>query len=254
MGAMSHTPRSSILRGASHWRTLSRDPNAPEVAAHLLSTLLARRRGRIGDSTQFLLDFASGASVLDVGVVQHTMGKVESPQWRHGILKRSASRLVGVDILAPEVQALCDRGYDVRVVDATSDVDLGERFDRVVMGDVIEHVDDPVRLLRFGARHLSPGGRILVTTPNPFFLGYLVKGLQKGTFVANAEHVTWITPSMALELGHRAGVDLVEYWHPQGDGKTPARRAAAKVLDLLGQRDAELFTAVFWYVFGAQSA
>jgi SAM-dependent methyltransferase len=234
----------------THWRTLSRDPNAPEVRAYLRDTLLSRRGDRIPDARAFLEQFTAGRSVLDIGVVQHTLGKADSPDWRHGILKRNARRLVGVDILAPEVAALNARGFDVRLVDATSDADLGERFDRVVVGDVIEHVDDPVRLLRFGARHLTPDGRMLVTTPNPFFLGYLLAGLREKTFVANAEHVTWITPSMALELAHRAGIDLVAYHHVQGEGKTPGRRAAALALGALGLRDAEPFTAVFWYVFG----
>ncbi len=235
----------------SHWRDLSRDPNAPEVRSFLREGLLARRRGRIGDARRFLEAFALDASVLDIGVVQHTLEKADSSAWRHGILKAKAQRLVGVDILAPEVEALRARGFDVRCVDATSDADLGERFDRVTIGDVIEHVDDPVRLLRFGARHLAPGGRMLVTTPNPFFLGYLLASLREGVFVANAEHVTWITPSMAMELAHRAGLELVEYWHVQGEGKTPGRRLAALALRAAGLRDAEPFTAVYWYVFGS---
>ena len=54
------------------------------------------------------------------------------------------------------------KGFDFRHVDATSDVDLGDRFDRVFIGDVIEHVNDPVALLNFAKRHLQPNGRILV--------------------------------------------------------------------------------------------
>jgi 2-polyprenyl-3-methyl-5-hydroxy-6-metoxy-1,4-benzoquinol methylase len=60
-----------------------------------------------------------------------------------------------LDILAPLVEELRGRGFNVRCVDATSDADLGERFEIVFAGDVIEHVDNAVALLRFAGRHLA---------------------------------------------------------------------------------------------------
>lgn len=237
----------------THWRELSGDPNARVVQQHLRTELLARRRGRIEDAAEFLRAFVADRTVLDVGVVQHSLEQSENPLWKHGRIRAAARRAVGVDILAPEVAELNRRGFDVRVADATSDADLGERFERVVVGDVVEHVDNPVALLRFCARHLAPAGRILCTTPNPFFVGYLRQSMKNGVFVANAEHVTWISPSMAVELGHRADLDLVEYWHVQGPGRTVARRAAVLALSALGLRDSELFTANYYYVFGRRS-
>ena len=41
-----------------------------------------------------------------------------------------------------------------------------ERFDRIVATHVLEHVDDPVRLLRGMKRWLKPKGRIIVIVPN----------------------------------------------------------------------------------------
>ncbi len=42
----------------------------------------------------------------------------------------------------------------------------GRRFDLVFLVDVIEHVRDPVELLRACREHLAPGGRLLVITPD----------------------------------------------------------------------------------------
>jgi SAM-dependent methyltransferase len=44
------------------------------------------------------------------------------------------------------------------------------RFDLVTLLDVIEHVDDDVRMLRGASDRLAPGGRILVTVPAYQFL------------------------------------------------------------------------------------
>jgi SAM-dependent methyltransferase len=52
-----------------------------------------------------------------------------------------------------------------------------ERFDLIVMGFILEHVDDPVFVLRYFRRFLAPGGRIFVAVPNAEVmnrkLGYL---------------------------------------------------------------------------------
>lgn len=40
------------------------------------------------------------------------------------------------------------------------------KFDLVVMCDVLEHVNDPVDLINFCKKHLTPDGHILVSLPN----------------------------------------------------------------------------------------
>ena len=89
----------------------------------------------------FLEAIAAGRRVLDVGVVSPGAHGAGDGKWRHGRIAAAASCL-GVDILAPEVEELRRRGFNVVAADATSDRDLGERFD-VVSGDVIEHVSRP---------------------------------------------------------------------------------------------------------------
>ncbi len=42
----------------------------------------------------------------------------------------------------------------------------GEVFDIVVMGDVLEHLDDHASILKIAVELLAPDGRLLVTVPN----------------------------------------------------------------------------------------
>lgn len=238
-----------LNRDLRSWRDISPDPNAPEVREYLRATLLSARQGRIQDANDLLMDFVRDQSVLDIGVVAHTIEQSYDPRWRHQLIKNASASLVGVDIVEEAVNQLRERGYDVRVADATSGADLGQRFGRVVIGDVIEHVDNPVALLRFAARHLEPGGLVLCSTPNPFYAGSLMDLLRDGVFIANAEHVSWITPTMALELGQRAGLRLTRYWHAQKAGGTLLRRLGMQTLGVLRWRDSELWCRTFLYVF-----
>ncbi len=46
-------------------------------------------------------------------------------------------------------------------------MDLGETYDVIVAGDIIEHLSNPGRFLGAVSRHLNKEGVFLVTTPNP---------------------------------------------------------------------------------------
>ena len=228
-----------------HWSRISSDPVSSQVQQAVKRTLAARRRGFIPCYEAYLEWAIRGLRVLDVGAVEHDWSHINSAEWKHRRLKTWAGYLVGIDILAEKAAVLSQSGFDIRCVDATSDSDLGERFDVVVIGDVIEHVDDPVALLRFARRHMTLEGRIIVKTPNPYWWRFIWRNYREGTLVANAEHLRWVSPSMALEMGHRAGLDLAGYLYLGSSQKT---RALAWILDKLGDT-AEMVSYDFVYEF-----
>jgi 2-polyprenyl-3-methyl-5-hydroxy-6-metoxy-1,4-benzoquinol methylase len=194
------------------WTRFSDDPNNSAAKAAVHQYLLAVRRVH-GDRElmEFIESLVAGKSVLDIGVVEHSARYFDQPGWRHGRIARLAQRCLGVDILEPLVKELNSRGYNVVCADATSDVDLGERFDVAFIGDVLEHVSDPTALLRFAGRHLNAGGRIYATTPNPFSRKFYRRFRREGTPIVNLDHLCWITPTQALEIGRRAGSPLLAY-------------------------------------------
>lgn len=191
------------------WTRISDDPNNSSAKAEVRALLPTLRRIHTDtDLTGFVERAAAGKRVLDIGMAAHSLRHVDDPNWRHGKIARAAARCLGIDILESLVELIRGRGFDVRVVDATSDADVGERFDLVFIGDVIEHVDNPAALLRFAARHLAPGGRILAATPNPFSRKFCRQFVGRGDMVVNLDHVAWFTPTMALELARRSGLAL----------------------------------------------
>jgi SAM-dependent methyltransferase len=194
------------------WTQLSDDPNDAAAKDAVRRYLGSVRQVHLNvDLLQFIESLARGRSVLDIGVVEHSARYFDRPGWRHGHIARCAKRCLGVDIIEPLVKELNARGYNVVCADATSDQDLGERFELVFLGDILEHVNDPSRLLRFAGRHLAPQGRVIATTPNPFSRKFYRRFRVDGTPIVNLDHVRWITPTHALEMGRRAGLGLVAY-------------------------------------------
>jgi 2-polyprenyl-3-methyl-5-hydroxy-6-metoxy-1,4-benzoquinol methylase len=79
----------------------------------------------------------------------------------------SKDRIYGLDLSEQHVKRLSQRGYQVyqRRVEDCSEIPAGS-IDLVTMFHVIEHVADPARVLRKIATWLSPGGALVVETPN----------------------------------------------------------------------------------------
>lgn len=80
-------------------------------------------------------------------------------------------------------------------------------FDVLTMMEVLEHVFEPVDLLRHCARALRPGGVLYLTTPNWGSLSRRLIG--KDWFPISRDHVAYFQPSTVRDALRRAGLEPV---------------------------------------------
>src|SRR5438093_1477988 len=114
------------------WQHYSQDPNAPALYSLRRKALSeARASTLLDDRIEYLCRLATGKSVLDIGIVEHTSDARYHPGWLHGHLARCAARCLGVDVLQDEVNTLRTRGYNVLCADITQGP-LSEQFDLIV--------------------------------------------------------------------------------------------------------------------------
>lgn len=77
-------------------------------------------------------------------------------------------RCTGIDVSTASAAAARAKGFDVREA-AFADLDrvLGptDRFDAVVLSHVLEHVADPLAVMRTLQQRLKPGGRLMTAAP-----------------------------------------------------------------------------------------
>jgi len=192
------------------WTKLSSNPNDASTVEKVHRYLQGIRVVERMDYLDWLMKKVRDKKCLDVGAIEHNLEYVKLPRWKHKLIKENAKKVVGVDILEKYAQKLNKNGFDIRICDATSNEHLGEKFELVILGDIIEHVLNPVRLLKFAIRHMEDGGEIIVKTPNPYYINNIKKSIKDKPNV-NLEHVMWITPTMMMEIARRADCYLNEY-------------------------------------------
>lgn len=148
--------------------------------------------------------------ILDVGCARHSRA---NRAWGnlHAELHRRYldAEIIGIDNDEKAVNCMDNPGYDVRKVDAMS-MEWREPFDAIVAGDLIEHLANLGRFLHHAALALRPGGRIIVSTPNPAGYRYVLRAAA-GNWTSPG-HTCWIDPQQMGNLAEHAGLEVSD-WH-----------------------------------------
>jgi len=187
-----------------------------------------RRAPFVVDRAALLEALARGRRVLDLGAADASHLDVHRAvgEWLHARLAAVASACVGVDLDRAAVERLRAEGWDVRHGDVTS-LQLGETFDVVVAGELIEHVTDAGALLDACARHLTPGGLLVLSTPNAFALHAspgILSPLVRNRGI-HPDHVAWYCATTLEQLLARQGWGPIEIGYGASPSTSLAKRA-----------------------------
>lgn len=81
--------------------------------------------------------------------------------------------------------------------------------DTIILGGVIEHLENPIKALKEMNRVLKPNGVLLMETPNPYFLPVIVSDwLMNLRFYFEDTHVTLFPRRVMLKNLWNTGFDL----------------------------------------------
>lgn len=168
--------------------------SAAENNSHALMLRLIPAAGRVldvGCATGYL-----GAALMDRGC---TVAGVELDP----VAAERAAAILGEVLVA-----------DLETVDLVAHFGP-ESFDTVVLGDVLEHLRDPLRLLRGAMPLLRPGGSVVISVPNVTH-GDLRLALLQGRWeyrdrgLLDRTHLHFFTRASLLQLLEDAGLVAVD--------------------------------------------
>lgn len=148
--------------------------------------------------------------VLDIGCVHHDIDNTNSKEWMHGQIHEVADSVLGVDYLESEVETLAGRGYNIIVGDVNNPLPINQKFDVIVVGNLIEHLSSFSGLMDNINRLLTGGGVALISTANPFYREQYFYSALKNDIMVNPEHTCWIDPITLDQLARRFSLATVE--------------------------------------------
>lgn len=150
--------------------------------------------------------------------------------------KRQKCRVVGIE-LDPEAAAIARKRIDaVYRGDVREIVEiLDEKFDWIIGGDIVEHLDEPWSFLADLRDVAEPGGHLLLSIPNLAHAS-LINDLLQGRFdyvymgLTCVGHVRFFTRQSIEDMLTIAGWIVVEV-APQDLVQTPAREELMRALE-----------------------
>jgi 2-polyprenyl-3-methyl-5-hydroxy-6-metoxy-1,4-benzoquinol methylase len=162
-----------------------------------------------------IVELTHGPHVLHVGCCNNRrpLTDGEWADWAHQALVDAGFDVLGCDINDEGLAWMREYGYDVVHMDAEH-LESERRFDSIVAGELIEHIDNPGLFLAGCARLLEPGGRLVLSTPNPFSAFYSLIFLKGGNGRPfHPEHTGWFCGQTLSQRLERAGFQVEEVRH-----------------------------------------
>ena len=162
-----------------------------------------------GSSHALILEMMAGmppSRVLDLGCSGGLLAER---------MRAAGHHVVGID--AVEVPGVRERTDVFVTADLEAEIPsaVGDRFDLVVAGDIIEHLSRPAAMLRQIGRLLRPGGQLLLSVPN-FGHWYPRTRVLVGSFgydrrgILDDTHLRFFTRATLRRLVQRSGFDVLE--------------------------------------------
>lgn len=150
----------------------------------------------------YIIPLIKNKKVLDLGFLGEDKS-VDFSNLHNLVLKYSKKSSLGVDIHHKRIDYLKSKGNNVLTDDVTQlneVIKLNKKFEVILCGELIEHVDDLGAFLDTLKKPLSAKGIIIITTPNIFSLRHMMRHLFLGQ-----ESPFWKDRQSEIRYGHVVG-------------------------------------------------
>ena len=145
--------------------------------------------------------YIKNKTVLDLGFLGENSNRRFS--YLHEFILKNAKEVYGIDINKERIEELKNEGYNV-IYDDVQKLEnlakLNKKFDVIVAGELIEHLENPGLFLDNIKQFLNKEGILIITTPNMFSLRYILRHTILGQ-----ESPYWENRSAEVKYGHVIG-------------------------------------------------
>ena len=162
---------------------------------------------------EYILNKSQKKNVLHIGCTDfpYTEKRIIKGELLHQKITDVSNNCVGIDLSEEGVSICKQHGLDnIVIADAEklSKYGLG-KFEIIIAGEVLEHVNNPGLFLSESKKSLDDGGLLVITVPNAFFVVRIVR-LLFGKEDVHPDHVAYYSEKTLLELLRRYGYACTE--------------------------------------------
>jgi hypothetical protein len=178
-------------------------------------------RQKLFSRIEFLTGYAAGKKIIHMGCADHVpiiKEKIEKGTWLHERLTKVAQKVEGVDVDADAIDYIKSNFnvHNIRCLDLVNDpvpADLAqESWDGMIMGELLEHIDNPVSFLKaVNEKYRSCVDELVLTIPNALSLSNFYQATIKNVERINTDHRYWFTPYTIYKILGRAGYKPVNH-------------------------------------------
>lgn len=167
-----------------------------------------------------VIELTKNKKIIHIGCADHLpliQQKIASGKWLHGLLTQQASTCIGIDINEQAIDFIktelkYSNVYTYADIAANQEIITSQKWDYMVLGEIIEHVDNPVAFLSdLKEKYKDSVDKIIITAPNVFNL-LTVNAIRKNKEAINSDHRYWFSPFTLSKVVHQAGYKNVEFY------------------------------------------
>lgn len=169
---------------------------------------------------EMLLDLSKNKNIIHMGCADHLElidQKIKHGNWLHSLLTKHSKGCIGIDINQEAIKHISEtlKINNVYVAGPEADriiTDSSEQWDYMILGEIIEHVDNPVQFLtQIRENYGAKVKQIIITAPNAFSL-LTVKDILNNNENINSDHNYWFSPYTLSRVATKAGFHDSEFF------------------------------------------
>ncbi len=180
---------------------------------------ISQKNGRILFRMELIEDLVKDGNIIHLGCADHLpliQHKIQRNIWLHKRLVNSAKKCLGIDINEKSIDYIRKEfGYKDVIVHDIVENDIPtkiriEKWDYMVVGEILEHIDNPVLFLSMiKKRYSSFLTKLIITVPNAFSYNNFKHSFKNTEFI-NSDHRYWFTPYTLSKIIFSSGMSVEE--------------------------------------------
>jgi len=184
-----------------------------------VNVAIARKEKKILYRTEYLEELVQKKNIIHFGCVDHLpliSEKIKNNTWLHKRISEKASNCMGIDINKEGIDYLIKLGYSNSLCfdilnDNIPEEIKNNKWDYLLMGEILEHVDNPVLFLStLRNKCQNYINEIIITVPSAFRLRN-IKNTFRGHEYINSDHRYWFTPYTLAKVLTIAGYNSCNF-------------------------------------------